>query len=95
MGSGQSTAKRSEFEQDLLIEIDQLYKVASTRSQLFYKKLVGSDNVKEYHIRKVCDYSFRIFVGVTITEELTTQVCMYSVADLVMQHNQCRSAQNY
>ena len=60
MGSGQSA---EEFESDLLLKIEELHKNAKIRSELFYKKLVGSDNVKEYKIRRVKEQSFRIFVG--------------------------------
>ena len=41
-----SNQSAKEFESDLLLKIEEFHKNAKIRSELFYKKLVGSDNVK-------------------------------------------------
>ena len=69
-----SNQSAKEFESDLLLKIEEFHKNAKIRSELFYKKLVGSDNVKEYKIRRVKEQSFRIFVGLKIGDNISSQV---------------------
>ena len=76
MGADYS-AEREQFDSDLLLKIEQLHRDATIRSELFYKKLVGSDNTREYRVRRVIDRSFRIFVGVEIGDNLRKQVCIF------------------
>ena len=69
-----SNQSAKEFESDLLLKIEEFHKNAKIRSELFYTKLVGSDNVKEYKIRRVKEQSFRIFVGLKIRDNISSQV---------------------
>ena len=71
------SVEREQFNSDLLLKIEQVHRDATIRSELFYKRLVGGDNAKEYCIRRVIDRSSRIFVGVKIGDNLRNQVCIF------------------
>ena len=71
MGADQSV-KRCEIASDQLLEIERLYREASTRSDSFHKYLLKTKT--KHYIRKVSSFSFRAFVGIKRSDDLSEQV---------------------
>ena len=71
MGADQSI-KQCKIASDQLLEIKQLYREASNRSDSFHKYLLKK-NTKHY-IRKVSSFSFKAFVGIKRSDDLSKQV---------------------